>query len=135
MGAASVPGFAQSPASAPTQSSETPTSSSAAPSAASASTATASASPTTSAADPTAANGVPSPDLIKKARREGYKPEKQKTGETLFCATDPSETGTRLGSRDKKCIRPDQIDAVIAARQDQRNELNRTRACAGCSSH
>ena len=44
-----------------------------------------------------------SPDLIKKARREGYKPEKQKNGETLFCVKDAS-LGTRFET--KKCVKP-----------------------------
>jgi hypothetical protein len=80
------------------------------------------------------ASDEPSPDLIKQARREGYKPEKQKNGETLFCYKDAS-LGTRFET--KKCVKPDELKMVIAARQDQRNLLNQTGACvgAGCSSH
>jgi hypothetical protein len=80
------------------------------------------------------ASDEPSPDLIKQARREGYKPEKQKNGETRFCKTE-----ARMNSRfeDKTCVKPDELQNVVDARQDQRNLLNQTGACvgAGCKSH
>jgi hypothetical protein len=73
---------------------------------------------------------APSEDFIKKARNEGFKPEVQKNGETLFCRKDAS-LGTRFET--KKCLNQDQVQQVIYAAQDQRNNL-RPRTCqgAGC---
>jgi len=124
-----APNATQAPSSsAPAASPSEPTASG--PSAPSSAPASASAAPSSTAN----ASDEPSPDLIKQARREGYKPEKQKNGETLFCYKDAS-LGTRFET--KKCVKPDELKMVIAARQDQRNLLNQTGACvgAGCSSH
>jgi hypothetical protein len=84
----------------------------------------------------TASSSDPSidPDLVKKARREGYKPETQKNGDVLFCTKDAS-LGTKFET--KKCVTPNQMPAIIAARQDQRNDLSHERACTGsaCNGH
>jgi hypothetical protein len=74
------------------------------------------------------ASSEPSPDLVKKARAEGFKPEKQKNGDTMFCYKDAS-LGTRFES--KKCVTADQVQVVIDARRDQRNDLSKLRTCTG----
>jgi hypothetical protein len=116
------------PAAATSSSASTPqsTTSSAAP--ASSSAASSSASSTDSAP------AGPSPDLIKKARNEGFKPEVQKNGETMYCYKDAS-LGTRFET--KKCINADQLKAEIQRRQDQRDSLHGLRSCtgAGCGAN
>jgi hypothetical protein len=115
---------------APTASSSTASPSAATPAAPSA------AAPSAAASTAAAASSDPSidPDLIKKARREGYKPETQKNGDVLFCTKDAT-LGTKFET--KKCVRPNQMPAIIEARQDQRNDLSHDRACTGanCSGH
>jgi hypothetical protein len=129
------PCYAQSPApsSAPaaaatSSSASTPqsTTSSAAP----ASTSAASSSASSTDSTPTG----PSPDLIKKARNEGFKPEVQKNGETIYCYKDAS-LGTRFET--KKCVNADQLKAEIQRRQDQKDSLGRLRTCtgAGCGAN
>jgi hypothetical protein len=110
------------PAAATSSSASTPqsTTSSAAPAGSSA------ASSSASSTDSTPAG--PSPDLIKKARAEGFKPEVQKSGETLYCSKDAS-LGTRFET--KKCINADQLQAEIQRRQDQRDSIGRLRTCTG----
>jgi len=120
---AAGPCLAQAPAAAP--SSSAPAAASAAP--ASAASTPSSASTTASTTTSSAADEL-SPDLIKKARREGYKPEKEKNGETLFCYKDAS-TGTRFET--KKCVKPEELEVVIHARQDQRDMLSHQGACVG----
>jgi hypothetical protein len=99
--------------------------------------ATAPAAPSAAAAPATASSSDPSaidPDLVKKARREGYKPETQKNGDVLFCTKDAS-LGTKFET--KKCVTANQMPAIIEARQDQRNDLSHDRACTGsaCNGH
>jgi hypothetical protein len=127
--AAAAPCMAQTEPSAPSAAASPPAAaSSAAP--ANAASASSSAPASSSARATSAATDDPSPDLIKKAHREGYKPEKQKNGETLFCHKD-ADIGTRFET--KKCVKPDEIQVVIDARQDQRNLLRQQGACTGAS--
>jgi hypothetical protein len=75
----------------------------------------------------------PSPELIKKARREGLKPKKR-DGVTKFCETDKS-LGTHFET--EKCYTGAQVDQLAAQRQDVRNQLGQGIACGGanCSGH
>lgn len=126
-------------AAAPSSSSPPPTATSATspssstPSSSTPSSSAASASTTATTTAPSAPEG-PSPELIKKARAEGFKPEVQKNGETMFCYKDAS-IGTHFET--KKCIHADELQAVIDQRIDQRNGLNSLRTCAGagCGAH
>jgi hypothetical protein len=68
--------------------------------------------------------------MIKKARSEGFKAEKQKNGATLFCYKDAS-LGTKFET--KKCITPDELQIVIDARQDQRNQMRQRGCTANCN--
>jgi len=70
----------------------------------------------------------PSPELVKKARSEGFKPKVQKSGETLFCRKDAS-MNTRLET--EKCYTASQMESIIEQRQQMHDELARPRACAG----
>jgi hypothetical protein len=114
-------------AAAPTSSSSTasPSTAPAAPSAPAAASSAAASSSDASSIDP---------ELVRKARREGYKPEKQKNGDTLFC-TKGATLGTKFET--KQCVTPSQMPAIIEARQDQRNDLSHERACTGsaCNGH
>jgi hypothetical protein len=129
--------FGQAPASTSSTSSSASSSSSAAPAspAASSSSAPSAASSSTqpaasSASSDTSSSG-PSPDLIKKARAEGFKPETHKNGETVYCYKD-ANLGTRFET--KKCVSADGLQAAIDARQDQRNNLHmRSGTCAGAA--
>jgi hypothetical protein len=85
---------------------------------------------TLSAESSTASASDPSPEMIKKARSEGFKAEKQKSGATLFCYKDAS-LGTKFET--KKCITPDELQVVIDARQDQRNQLRLRTCTANCN--
>jgi hypothetical protein len=91
------------------------------------------AAPTSSAlsADSNAASASDlSPEMIKKARSEGFKAEKQKNGATLFCYKDAS-LGTKFET--KKCITPGELQIVIDARQDQRNQLKLHSCTSNCN--
>jgi hypothetical protein len=100
----------------------------AASSAANAATAAAGSNPATAASN---ASGEPSPELLKEARREGFKPKKR-NGETQFCYTDKS-TGTHFET--EKCYNQQQMEQVVQQRQDQRDQLHEQSACTGCKSH
>jgi hypothetical protein len=136
--AVSIPCGAQTPTpAAPTTSSDAsatagaspPAASSTAPApAASAASTAASSSPASSASN---ASGEPSPELLKQARREGFKPKKR-NGETQFCYTDKS-TGTHFET--EKCYNQQQMEQVVQQRQDQRDQLHEQSACTGCKSH
>jgi hypothetical protein len=75
----------------------------------------------------------PSPELLKKARQEGFKP-KTVNGVTQFCYRDAS-TGTHFQT--EKCYDEAHLMSVLAQRQDQRNSLSKPNTCegAGCGSH
>jgi hypothetical protein len=134
-----TPSLAQAPSSPPASNStappsQSPTPSDTAPASSSASASPAAAPAPTSSSTAAASPSDPSPELIKKARSEGFKPEKQKSGETLFCYKDAS-LGTKFET--KKCIKQDELQIVIDARQDQRNQISsKARTCtgAGCQS-
>jgi hypothetical protein len=70
----------------------------------------------------------PSPEFVKKARSEGFKPKVQKNGETMFCRKDAS-MNTRLET--EKCYSANQMESIIHQRQEMHDELARPRACAG----
>jgi hypothetical protein len=103
------------------------TSSSAAAAPSASADATAGAKPASSASG---ASNEPSPELVKEARREGFKPKKR-NGETQFCYTDKS-TGTHFET--EKCYNQQQMEQVVQQRQDQRDQLHQQTACTGCKS-
>jgi hypothetical protein len=120
---AAAPCGAQSPASATTATSETTPPAPASSAATSSATAPA-AKPADSA---TAASSEPSPELLKQARREGFKPKKR-NGVTLFCQTS-AQLGTRFES--ETCVDETQLKVVVQQREDQRNVLRQQGACTG----
>jgi hypothetical protein len=75
----------------------------------------------------------PSPELVKEARREGFRPKKR-DGVTLFCHTDAT-LGTRFET--EKCVNQAQLQTVVQQREDQRNVMRQQGACTGsnCSGH
>lgn len=137
---AGAPCGAQSPASDATAESATssasPSSSSAAsssapaPAAAGTESAATGSKPASSAAD---ASAEPSPEVLKKARREGFKPKKR-DGVTMFCNTDAS-LGTKFVT--EKCYDQYHMEMLVQLREDQRNLLHQPSACGGtnCSGH
>lgn len=80
--------------------------------------------PASSATD---ASSEPSPEVLKEARREGFKPKKR-NGVTIFCYTDAT-IGTRFES--EKCVDQAQMEMMAQQRQDQRNQLSQPGACHG----
>jgi len=80
-----------------------------------------------------ASSAEPSPEVIREARREGFKPKKR-NGVTLFCYTDKS-TGTHFET--EKCFDQYHMEMLVHQRQDQRNQLGQSGACGGtnCSGH
>ncbi len=80
-----------------------------------------------------AATSDPSPEVIKKARREGLKPKKR-DGITKFCETSKS-LGTHFET--EKCYTQTQMEELAQQRQDVRNQLGQSVACGGanCSGH
>jgi hypothetical protein len=147
---AAAPSGAQSPASGTTATSppSSAASSSTAPSAAPSSPA-ASAAATAPAAAPsgtdaaathakaagseTDASAEPSAELLKEARRQGFKPKKR-DGVTKFCHTD-APLGTRFES--ETCVDEAHLKMLVEQREDQRNQLRQQGACTGsaCSGH
>lgn len=77
------------------------------------------------------ASSEPSPELLKQARSEGFRPKKR-DGVTVFCHTDAT-LGTRFET--EKCVSQIQLQSVIEQREDARNVLRQQNACAGCSGH
>jgi hypothetical protein len=73
------------------------------------------------AATSTPAPAAPSPELVKKAKEAGLKPELHK-GFTVFCWEDAN-----IGSpfKTKKCVDENQVEELIAQRQAQKDALNR----------
>jgi hypothetical protein len=72
------------------------------------------------------ASADPSPDVLKKARNLGYKPEHH-NGTTLFCKS-VSEIGSRFPT--KQCIDENSLDAVIE-KQRQQQDLMSAKPCGG----
>jgi hypothetical protein len=85
------------------------------------------------ASSETTASSEPSPEVLKEARREGFKPKKR-NGVTMFCYTDAT-LGTRFET--EKCFDQAHMEALAQQRQDQRNLMQRPGACTGsaCSGH
>jgi hypothetical protein len=121
--------MAQAPPAAPAPSSTAP----AASQSAAATSAPSPSAPASASAAPSStakASDEPSPDLIKQARSEGYKPEKQRSGETKYCKKEASVTSnSRI--EEKSCVTADELKMVIDARQDQRNLFRQQGACVG----
>jgi hypothetical protein len=80
-----------------------------------------------------ASSSEPSPEVLKEARREGFKPKKR-DGVTKFCYSDAT-LGTRFET--EKCFDQAQMEILVQQRQDQRNQLGKPIACAGsnCNGH
>jgi hypothetical protein len=132
--ASDAPATSATPAAKPASStaSSSPTSSTTAPATAPAGTdSTAAASKPASAA--TDASSDPSPEVLKEARREGFKPKKR-DGVTKFCYTDAT-MGTRFET--EKCFDQAHMEMLVQQRQDQRNQLSKPVACGGpsCNGH
>ncbi len=106
---------AQTSTATPAPSSNQPAPTSAPPSAAS--------NPTTAAASTTAAEpATPSPDVLRKARAEGFKPE-VRDGVTKYCIKDEkAETGSHFAAP-KHCYDESQMLAIVAQRQQDRDTL------------
>ena len=85
------------------------------------------------ASSETNAPSEPSPEVLKEARREGFK-AKKRDGVTKFCYTDAT-MGTRFET--EKCFDQAHMEALVQQRQDQRNQLGQPTACTGsaCSGH
>jgi hypothetical protein len=119
---AATPCLAQQPAKNATQT-EAP----AAAAPAEAPAAPAAAAATSSAASSSDASTGPSPELLKKARLAGYKPETQH-GATVYCSKEAS-LGTRFEK--KTCYNESQIAQVIEQREQTRMDLKRANTCGG----
>jgi hypothetical protein len=118
----------------------------AAPAAPSAPSAPSAPAPSTSPASPQSSTAVtatptttplqtegPSPELLKKARMAGYRPE-TKNGVTTFCVKE-AELGSHFET--KSCVDQDHLEMVLAARKAQHDQLQATKACTGaaCGAH
>jgi hypothetical protein len=81
----------------------------------------------------TNASAEPSAELVKEARREGFKPKKR-DGVTKFCQTS-APLGTRFES--ETCVDEVHLRMLVEQREDQRNLLRQSGACTGsaCSGH
>ena len=86
--------------------------------------------PASSAAD---APAEPSPEVLKEAKREGFK-VKKRDGVTKYCNTDAT-LGTHFVT--EKCYSEQDMLREVQRRQDQRNLLRQQGACSGanCSGH
>jgi hypothetical protein len=123
---------AERAASSANPSSSTASSSAAAPAkpAAGADSAATGSKPVSSATD---ASSEPSPEVLKEARREGFKPKKR-NGVTQFCYSDAT-LGTRFET--EKCYDQQHMEMLVQQREDQRNLMRQPGACSGssCSGH
>lgn len=81
----------------------------------------------------TQASSEPSPELVKEARREGFKPKKR-NGVTQFCQTT-TPLGTRFES--ETCVDEAHLKMLVEQREDQRNQMRQSGACSGanCNGH
>ncbi len=78
--------------------------------------------PTDAKSDATPATPpAPSPEMLKKARDLGVKPEVRK-GVTVFCWED-ADIGSRF--KTKKCVDENQLQALLEQRQAQRDAITR----------
>jgi len=86
--------------------------------------------PASSATD---AAAEPSPEVLKMARHEGFKPKKGHDGVTKFCSTGAA-IGTHFVS--ETCVDEGELRTLARQREDQRNLLRQPGACVGgCSGH
>jgi hypothetical protein len=81
--------------------------------------------PASSATD--ASSSEPSPEVLKEARREGFK-VKKRDGVTKYCYSDAT-LGTRFET--EKCYDQQHMEMLVQQRQDQRNQLGQPAACTG----
>jgi hypothetical protein len=141
--ATAAPCGAQSPASdatatsaassakpAPSTASSSATSSATVPATAAAgtdTTATAATADSKPASSETTASSEPSAEVLKEARREGFKPKKR-DGVTKFCYT-AAPLGTRFES--ETCVDEAHLKMAIEQREDTRNLLRQQGACSG----
>ena len=81
----------------------------------------------------TDASAEPSAELLKQARREGFKPKKR-DGVTKFCQTT-APLGTRFES--ETCVDEAHLKMLVEQREDTRNLMRQQSACTGssCSGH
>lgn len=86
--------------------------------------------PAASASSISSTSAEASPELVKKARSEGFKPKVQKSGKTLFCRKDAA-MNTRFET--ETCYTASQIESIVEQRQQMHDELARPRACAGAA--
>jgi hypothetical protein len=88
---------------------------------------------TSSATAATAPSSSPSEDVLKKARRAGFKPETV-NGVTRFCYKDAT-LGTHFET--KKCYDEAGMLAELNQRQDERDQMKKMSTChgAGCGSN
>jgi hypothetical protein len=86
--------------------------------------------PASSATD-ASSSSEPSPEVLKEARREGFKPKKR-NGVTQFCQTSP-QMNTHFQS--ETCVDAAQLKMLVEQREDQRNQLSQHGACTGCNGH
>jgi hypothetical protein len=107
-----------------------PSSSATAPATAGTDSATTASKPASSAS---ASSSEPSPEVLKEARREGFKPKKR-DGVTMFCYSDAS-LGTKFVT--EKCFDQHHMEMLVQQREDQRNLMKQQGACSGanCSGH
>ncbi len=136
---AAAPCGAQPPASDATATSATSSAAAASSTASSTATAPAKAAAGTDSAASTSkpagsdivASSDPSPEMLKKARQEGFKPKKR-NGVTQFCRTDAT-LGTRFES--ETCYDQEHMEMLVQQREDQRNQLSQQTVCTGCKGH
>jgi hypothetical protein len=80
-----------------------------------------------------APSSEPSAEVMKEARREGFKPKKR-DGVTMYCYTDAT-LGTKFVT--EKCFDQHHMEMLVQQREDQRNQMKQPGACGGadCSGH
>jgi hypothetical protein len=129
--ASDAPATSATPAAKPASSAAPPSTTAPAAAAPAGTDSTAAASKPASAA--TDASSEPSPEVLKEARREGFKPKKR-DGVTKYCYTDAT-LGTRFET--EKCFDQQHMEALVHEREDQRNLLHQPGACGGsnCNGH
>lgn len=85
----------------------------------------------TSTTSSAAAVSEPSPEVVKMALHEGFKPKKR-NGITLFCHTD-ANLGTRFPS--EKCCDEAHMKMLVQQREDMRDQMRHPAGCSGCNGH
>jgi hypothetical protein len=79
---------------------------------------------------PQKATTSPSPDLVKRAKEAGFKPE-VRNSVTVYCWKD-ADIGSRLPT--KKCVGEDQLEIMLERRQAQRDAM-RNNPAPGIKDH